>query len=332
MSAPVVLVTASAIAEEVVAPLRAIGAEVVFMREPIDEKALLAEFARRPITAVVLRGPAPFTRAVFEAANGLRIISKNGAGYDSVDLESATAHGVALMVTNGANADAVAEHSLALMLALRRELPRFDAGLRKGVWKNPAYQAKDFRGSMVGIVGYGQIGRRTALMAQACGASVLVHSRSRRELPPGMEWVGSLAALLPRVDILSLHCPLTEETRGMIGASELALMKPGGYLVNTSRGNLVDEPALIAALKDGRLAGAGLDVYMQEPADASNPLFALANVIVTPHVASSTRGAASQMGVIGANNIISYLRGEVYDPGNFINPEVSNSGKTRKGR
>lgn len=322
MSHPVILVTSSAISDDAVAPLRAIGAEIVFMPGEIDEPAMRAAFAARRIDAVLMRGPAPFTRAVFEAAKHLRVISKNGAGYDSVDVEAATAHGVALMVTTGANADAVAEHSLALMLALRRELPRFDSSLRKGVWKNPAYMSHDFRESVVGIVGYGEIGRRTAHLAQACGAKVVVHSRARRELPPGMAWADSLEALLQQVDILSLHCPLTPQTRGLIGAPQLALMRPGAYLVNTSRGKLVDEPALIEALKAGRLAGAGLDVFAHEPPDAANPLFAMVNVIVTPHIASYTTGAAVQMGVIGANNILCYLRGEVYDPANFVNPQV----------
>lgn len=322
MAKPVVLVTGTHISQAAQQPLREAGFEVAYTKAQPDERAMIEAFAAQPVAAVILRGPAPFTPAVFDAAKDLRIISKNGAGIDSVDVASATAHGVAVMVTEGANADAVAEHSLALMLALVRELPRYERLLRGGGWKDQGYQVRDFRGRVVGIVGYGQIGARTARLAQACGARMMVHSRRRVDLLHGMEWADSLEALLPRIDILSLHCPLTEATSRMIGARELARMKPGSLLVNTSRGRLVDEPELIAALQSGHLAGAGLDVFDQEPPDPGNPLLALPNVIVTPHVASSTTGAADRMGAICAENILHYFRGEVYDARNFVNPHV----------
>src|SRR5688572_26528992 len=254
---PVVLVTGTAISERAQQPLREAGFEIVFMKMPVDERAMLQAFADSPVTAVILRGPAPFTPGVFEAAKSLKIISKNGAGIDSVDLASATAHGVAVMITEGANADAVAEHSLALMLALTRELPRYERVIRGGGWKDQGYQVRDFRERVVGIVGYGQIGSRTARLAQACGARVIVHSRRRVELPKGMEWEESLDGLLPRADIVSLHCPLSDQTRKLISASRIAKMKRGSLIVNTSRGRLIDEEALIASLKDGHLGGAG---------------------------------------------------------------------------
>ncbi len=322
MSHPVVLITSPVLAEEALAVLRDAGAGIHFMQVPLDEKKMLAEFASRRYDAVLMRGPAPFTRAVFEAARGLKIVSKHGAGYDSIDVESATAHGVAVMVSTGANAAAVAEHSLALMLALSRELAQLDAGLRKGVWKTPETIVRDFSGRTVGIVGYGHIGKHAARLAQACGAKIVVHSRARVDLPAGMEWADSVETLLPRVDILSLHVPLTDSTRGMIGKKQFALMKPGALIINTSRGNLIDEPAMIAALRGGHLGGAGLDVFAKEPPEPANPLFSMPNVIVTPHIASATTDAAVQSGIIVARNIVSYLRGEIYDPANFINPQV----------
>ncbi len=322
MANPVALVTGTFLSEQARKPLAAAGLEVVLMNSPVDEPALLKAFAAHDVVAVVLRGPTPFTPAVFDAAPKLKIISKNGAGIDSIDLKSATAHGVAVMVTEGANADAVAELTLTLMLALVRELARYGSLIRGGGWKDQGYLVRDFRERTVGIVGYGQIGSRTARLAAACGAKVVIHSRTRAEPPAGMEWEDSLDALLDRADILSLHTPLTDRTRGFIGAPQLARMKRGSLVVNTSRGKLFDEAALIAALQSGHLAGAGLDVYAQEPPDPKNPLFSLPTVICTPHVASSTTGAADQMGAIGAQNIIHYLRGEVYDRRNFINPEV----------
>jgi D-3-phosphoglycerate dehydrogenase / 2-oxoglutarate reductase len=317
-----VLVTSPSFSEEGQRLLHDAGGEMVFMEGVLDEQAVLAAFAKHKVTAAVLRGPTPFTAAVFGLAKDLKIVSKNGAGIDSVDLAAATEHGVAVMITNGANADSVAEHALALMLALVRELPRFDRGMRNGVWRDPRHVLRGLRDRAVGIVGYGQIGQRTAQLANACGAKVIVHSRTRSGLPAGMEWEASLDGLLERADVVSLHTPLTEKTRGFIGAPQLARMKPGALLINTSRGKLVDESALIAALKSGTLAGAGLDVFAAEPPDFANPLFSLPNVLCTPHIASITTGAEVQMGIISARNILHYLRGEIYDPANFVNPQV----------
>ena len=325
MTQPVVLVTGFTVSQEAQKLLRAAGLDIVFTGKSIDEASVLSEVSRRTVPAVLLRGPAAFTSKVFAAAKDLKIISKHGVGIDSVDLASATEHGVAVMITNGTNAEAVGEHALALMLALARELPQFDRLVRGGKWKDQTYIVRDFSERTVGIVGYGNIGKRTAALAAACGAKVVIHSRTRGEPPPGMEWEESLDRLLGRVDILSLHCPLTDKTRGMIGAKQLALMKPDALIINTSRGKLIDEPALVAALKEGRLAGAGLDVYATEPPDPANPLFALPNVLLTPHISSTTTHAAALMGVIAAKNIICYLRGEIYDRSNFINPQVFKS-------
>ena len=322
MTQPTVLVTGATVAQQAQKLLRDAGLDIVFMDTTTNEQSVLAELSRRTVPAVLLRGPAPFTPKVFAAAKDLKIISKHGVGIDSVDLESATAHGVAVMITSGTNAGAVAEHALALMFALVRELPRFDRELRKGIWKNQNYLVRDFRDRTVGIVGYGQIGQKTAALASACGANVVLHSRTRGEPPPGMEWEDDLGRLLARADIVSLHCPLTDKTRGFIGAKQFALMKPGSLIINTSRGKLIDEPALIDALKSGPLAGAGLDTFAVEPPDPANPLFALPNLLCTPHISSATTHAVAQMGVIAAHNIVSYLRGEVYDPRNFINPAV----------
>lgn len=325
MSKPLVLVTAPTVSEQAQQLLHDAGIDIVFMDNPVTEAALLSALAHRETHAILLRGPAPLTSTVLATAKHLRIISKYGAGIDSVDMASATAHRVAVMVAGGANAGAVAEHALTLMLCLSREVPRFDRELRKGIWKNQAYVVRDFSCRTVGIVGYGQIGRRTAQLAHACGASVVIYSRSRAAVPPGMEWESDLDRLLHRVDILSLHCPLTPQTRGMIGEQQLRQMKPDAFIINTARGKLIDEAALVAALSNGRLAGAGLDTFATEPPDPRNPLFALPNVICTPHIAAATTDAALRMSAIASNNIISYLRGEIYDAANFLNPTVFNA-------
>ena len=172
------------------------------------------------------------TAKVFEAGKHLKIISKHGAGIDSVDLASATAHGIAVMMANGGNADAVAEHALTLMLCVTREVPKFYRELRAGKWKDLNYNVRDFKARTVGIVGFGQIGRRTARLASACGAKVVIHSRTPVDAPAGMEWEADLDALLARVDILSLHCPLRHAS---YRRAQLALMKPADRL-DTARG------------------------------------------------------------------------------------------------
>lgn len=322
MSKPLVLVTASTVSDLAQQLLREGGLDIAFMPDKVDEALIIEALARHQPAALLLRGSPPLNATVLAGARGLKIIAKHGAGVDSVDIAAATRAGIAVMVAGGANADAVAEHTLALMLALTRELPQFDRGARAGEWRNLHQFVRDFRTRTVGILGYGQIGERAARLAQACGASVVIHTRSALKPPAGMTVEPDLDRFLETVDIVSLHCPLTEKTRGMIGAAQFARMKPGALLINTSRGPVVDEPAMIDALKSGRLAGAGLDTFAVEPPDVTNPLFELPNVIVTPHVAAVTTDAMARMGTITAGNIICWLRGEVHDPRNFLNPEV----------
>lgn len=318
-----VLVTAATVSDLAQGLLREGGAELVFMPGTIDEDALISAFQREPITALLLRGSPPLSERVLGAAPDLKIIAKHGAGVDSVDIGAATRRGIAVMVANGANADAVAEHALAMMLLLSRELPRYDRDARSGAWRDLNRFTRDFSGRMVGIVGYGQIGERTAKLAQACGARVMIHSRTKITPPAGMAYEPVLDRLLEHADIVSLHCPLTDSTRGLIGAAQLARMKADALLINTARGPVIDEAALVRALQEGKLGGAGLDTFAVEPPDTANPLFALPNVIVTPHIAAATTGAMARMGTIAANNIISWLRGEIHDARNFLNPEVA---------
>ena len=326
MSKLKVLVTAATVSELAQGLLREGGTELVFLPGKIDEDTLISVFSREPIAAVLLRGSPPLNERVLSAAGSLKIIAKHGAGVDSVDIAAATRRGIAVMVANGANADAVAEHALALMLSLSRELPGYDRQTRSGAWRDLNRFTRDFSARTVGIVGYGQIGERTARLAQACGAKVVIHSRTAITPPAGMAFESSLDRLLEQADIVSLHCPLTPATKGLIGAAQLARMKPDALLINTARGPVIDEQALVAALREGRLGGAGLDTFEVEPPDRSNPLFALPDVIVTPHIAAATTGAMVRMGTIAANNILCWLRGEVHDARNFLNPEIAGRG------
>ncbi len=307
-----VLVTADHWAPEAQDIVRAAGGGIHFMQGEVTEATLGRQLAATGAQALVVRGNRPVTEAVLAQAPALRLVAKNGAGVDGVDLAAARRRGIPVAVAAAANADAVAEHALSLMLALTRELPRLDRMVRDGAWADSRWQGRDFRGSVVGIVGYGSIGRATARLAAAVGARVLVlrgspgRSACRDD---GFEEAETLEQFLPRLDILSLHCPLNERTRGLVGTCELALLKPGALLVNTARGPVVQEPALLDALRSGHLAGAGLDTFDTEPLPADHPYLGLPQVLLTPHVAGVTRNSALNVALITARNVVDHLAG-----------------------
>jgi D-3-phosphoglycerate dehydrogenase len=311
-----VLVTAEHWAPEAQALVQQAGGQIHFMAEPITAQSLAERLAQTGAQALVLRGSKPVSAAVLRAAPALRIVAKNGAGVDSVDLAAARDQGVAVAVALAANAPAVAEHALALMLALMRQLPQLDGQVRAGGWAGSNWQGRDFRGSTVGIVGYGAIGRATAQLAAALGAKVLVLRPAGQA--GDFDCEPDLRQLLPRVDILSLHCPLTEQTHGLIGANELALLRPGSLLINTARGPVVNEAALLAALESGHLGGAGLDTFDIEPLPQGHALARLPQVLLTPHVAGVTRQAALRVATLTAANIVDHLAGRPLPAGHLL--------------
>ena len=322
MTQPIVLVTSTTLSDAGKKVLNEAGAEVIYMAGPVNEETLTKQFAAANINAILLRGSPPLGSSLFGKAKHLKIIAKHGAGVDSVDIDAATAAGIVVVTAGDANADPVAEQAIMFMLALARDLPKLNRGLHEGRWEKPNYQGREFRGRTVGIVGFGAIGQRTARLARALGANVVLHSRSKIKDPEGMEVEENFERLLGRVDILSLHCPLNEKTRGMLGDKQLRMMKPTALLINTARGQMVDEPALVDALKNGRLAGAALETFAEEPTDPNNPLTRLDNVICTPHVSAMTTDAMVRMGTTAATNIVGYLaRGEC-DTKNVVNPAV----------
>lgn len=320
---PSVLITSSHWAEPAQHILRNAGLDLVFMDDPVDEAALVQAYRVRPYVATVLRGNRPFTEQVLAAASpALQVLAKNGAGIDGVDIPAATARGIQVLVAAAANADAVAEHALAMMLSLVRQLGPLDAQMRRGQWPASTFMGTDFRDSTVGIVGFGSIGRRTAQLCAALGARVLVYRRADSAPVGEHETEHDFQRFLSRLDILSLHCPLNAKTRGLIGARELALLKPSALLINTARGPVVDEAALIDALQQGRLRGAGLDTFDIEPLPAHHPLTQLPTVLLSPHVAGVTQQAATRVATITAENIVGALSGQPPVPGRLINPEV----------
>ncbi len=250
------------------------------------------------------------TEAMIAAAPRLKLIQKIGVGVNTINLEAAIARGIAVCNLPGTNARAVAELTLALMLATLRRLPRFDAGLRAGVWLDPLLQdgIGELGGRVVGLVGYGAIPRLLAPVLVALGCRVIYTARRQAQ-----DAVGSwrpLDVLLAEADVISLHVPLTEDTGNLIDAAAIARMKPGAILVNTARGGLVDPRALEAALRTGRLAGAGLDVFVHEPVEAADPLLHLPNVVLTPHIAWLTTGTFDRSFSLAAENCRRLAAGE----------------------
>lgn len=300
--------------------LREAGLEVVFPPEIrlLTETDLLRLL---PGIQATIAGPEPYTARVIETAKDLCVIARSGVGFDSVNVEAATKHGVAVTITPGTNHDAVAEHAFALLLALAKDVVRQHQLTIQGGWsRQPTIPV---RGQTLGIVGLGRIGKAMALRGLAFGMKVL----ATEKLPDwdfihrhGIELV-SLEELLQRSDFVSLHAPYTPETHHLIRAETLRLMKPTAFLINTSRGGLVCERDLVEALRAGKLRGAGLDVFEKEP-PGENPLFQLPNVIVTPHMAGVDTRSLKEMADMAAQTIVGLLRGDWFEDGRIVNPEV----------
>ena len=250
------------------------------------------------------------TAEMIAAAPRLRLIQKIGVGVNTIDLDAARARGIAVCNLPGTNARAVAELALALMLAVLRRLPRFDLAMRRGDWLDPELQdgIGELGGRTVGLVGYGAIPRLLAPVLVALGCRLIYTSRS--EPADALGEHRPLDVLLAEADVVSLHLPLTPETENLIDAAALARMRPGAVLINTARGGLVDQTALTEALANGRLAGAGLDVFVDEPHDASATLFRLPNVVLTPHIAWLTTGTFDRSFALAAENCRRLAAGE----------------------
>ncbi len=264
----------------------------------------------------VISGPGRWNENVLTALRGqLKMALKFGVGVDNFDLPAATKLGIAVANAPGSNAPAVAEHSLALLLALVRRIPQTDAALRSGSWQS---QGGSLLGKTIGLLGFGQIGRQLARFLECWPVRLLAYDIDPNlALPPYVEKV-SLAELQAKSDVISLHLPLNEATQGLIDRQFLAALKKGAWLINTARGGLVDEEALLDALSSGQLAGAGLDTFAQEPLAQDSPLLKLGNLVLTPHCASNSKEAYQSIMTCCLDNIIAYKTGRGQT--NILNP------------
>lgn len=293
---------------EVLEEMKAAGC--AFMPNDLDRAPTEEELIARIGPAhVLVSGTEPVTRRVLDAAPNLKVITKHGVGYENIDLDAAKRRGIPVCIASGSISDSVADMAMALLLAAARQVPQGSATTKAGQWKR--YVGLELGGKVLGVVGLGQIGKAVAKRAKGFGMQVLAHD-AYPDTKFAQSWgvtYAPLEELLRRSDFVSLHAPVLPETRGMINAGRLAMMKSSAYLINTSRGELIDEPALYDALKNRTIAGAAVDVLIKEP-PGDNPLLSLDNFIITPHSAGQTHEGLRKMGQVTSENALRVLRGE----------------------
>ena len=300
---PVVLVTGADLAEPALNLLR--DYEVVFAGKTPTEDDIVALCRDCDPVAIIVRYSKVGERAM-AAAPSLRVISKHGSGTDTIDKAAAKARGIEVVAAAGANAAAVAEHALALMLACAKAVTILNTRMHAGYWDKSTHKSLELGGRTVGLVGLGAIGQRFAKMADAIGMRVIGYDPYAKALPAYIQSV-ELETIWRESDVISLHCPLTEENRNLINAPTLDACKQGVIIVNTARGGLIDEEALAVALQSGQAASAGLDSFQVEPMVAGHPFHGIANLTLSPHIGGVTGDAYINMGVAAAKNALAIL-------------------------
>jgi D-3-phosphoglycerate dehydrogenase len=299
----VVLVTGADLAEQAVELLA--GFDIVYAGKTPDEDCLV-ELCRQhePVAIIVRYGR--ITARVLDASSRLRVISKHGTGIDTIDKDAAAARGIAVKAAVGANAPAVAEHTWALILACAKDVSTLDQRMHGGHWDKATHKSLELRGRTLGLVGLGAIGARVAAIGRAMDMRVIAHDPFAPAAPDGVDLL-PLADVIAQADVLSLHCPLTQDNANMLNAASLATMRPGAIVVNTARGGLIDEAALADALMSGALRAAGLDSFQVEPFAAGHPFTGIPNVILSPHIGGVTSDAYVGMGTAAARNVLAVL-------------------------
>jgi len=288
----------------------------------LSEETLTNE--ARDVDGMIVRVPAVVTRMVFESARKLKVVARFGVGYENIDLEAATEKGIVVTYTPGANAVSVAEHVIGLMFALAKQITQADNAVRKLGWEMRLnYSGIELAGKTLGLVGLGRIGTHITGLAMGLGMSVLVSDPyvSREKAGELDVELLTLEPLLTRSDFVAICCALTDETRGLIGEKALGLMKPTAYLINVARGPIVDEQALIRALREKRIAGAGLDVFEKEPPDRNNPLLAFENVVASSHMAGLSIESTQRLQLAVAEEAVRILKGQ--EPRFLVNTQLA---------
>ena len=303
MSRPAILITAADLAPQALALLA--DYEIVYAGRAPTEDDIVALCRQHDPVAIIVRY-SKVGAAAMDAAPSLKVISKHGSGTDTIDKVAAKARNIEVVAAVGANAAAVAEQALALLLACAKSVVHLDARMHAGHWDKATHKSLELGGRTVGLVGLGAIGQRFARMADALGMRVIGFDPFAKNLPDYIQGV-DLPTIWREADVLSLHCPLTDENRGLLNADTLSQCKRGVIVVNTARGGLVDEAALLAAVRTGQVASAGLDSFAVEPMAAGHPFQGEKNVVLSPHIGGVTSDAYVNMGVAAAQNLLAVL-------------------------
>ena len=308
MSAPksVFIVTGNDLAPAALALLN--DYDVVYAGKAPTEDDIVALCRKHDPVAIIVRY-GKVGVAAMAAAPSLRVISKHGSGTDTIDKVAAAERGIRVVAAVGANAAAVAEHALALLLACAKSVVQMNARMHAGHWDKPTHKSVELEGRTVGLLGLGAIGLRVARLTHAMGMRVLGFDPYAKDLPAYVQRVDDLATIWREADAVSLHCPLTADNSKLLNAKTLAACKRGVIVVNTARGGLIDEPALLDAIRSGQVASAGLDSFAVEPMTASHPFHGEPRITLSPHVGGVTAEAYVKMGVGAVQNALAVLNG-----------------------
>ncbi|WP_145182040.1 hydroxyacid dehydrogenase [Pseudomonas sp. URMO17WK12:I11] len=275
--------------------------------------------AEQPDAIVVRQGQ--LTRPMIEASSKLKVIAKHGVGYNTIDIQAAADQGIPVSIAVGANAQSVAELAFALMFSVARQTALLDARMRDGHWDKAEANGIELSGKTLGLIGLGSIGGILLDLVAPLRMKVKVYDPYLKQLPQraNVEREEDFNQLLAQSDIISLHCPLTESNHNLLGADQFARMRPGAIVINTARGELIDTAALVTALSERRIAGAGLDTFNPEPPPADSPLWGLPNLVATPHVGANTSEARDRVALVALQQIFDVWAGTALDPRCVVN-------------
>ncbi|MGQ7828862.1 hydroxyacid dehydrogenase [Altererythrobacter sp. Z27] len=320
-----IAILGKAIAPQAMAMAQEAGVEVITTDAYLNAEELEAFVSRHQPDGIILR-LGRIHDAAMAAAPGLKIIAKHGVGFDTIDLDAATARGITVSVATGANAISVAEHALALIFGVARGIAYLDRRMREGHWDKADVLGTELCGKTLGIVGIGAIGLHLAKICRGLGMDIRVFdpapvSAADQEFAR----VASVDDLLQECDVVSLHCPLTPATRNLISEPQFKQMKLGAILINTARGGLIDLDALVDALETGRIAGAGLDTFPEEPPTLADDLRRQGRLVISPHVGASTREAGVRVGTLVMQQVLDCIAGREIDSRYVVNPVAAQS-------
>jgi D-3-phosphoglycerate dehydrogenase len=321
-----ILLTGPALAHDAMSYANELGIQIVPTVPYMPAAELTSVIRNEQPDAIIVR-QGKLTREMIEASSNLKAIAKHGVGYDTIDVQAAAEKGVPVTIALGANAQSVAEHAFALMFSVARQTAWLDARTRKGRWDKATANGIELFGKTLGLVGLGSIGAILMDLVAPLQMKVKVFDPYLKTLP-GRSYVEretDFDRLIESSDVISLHCPLTDQNRNLIGAAQLNRMRPNAIVINTARGELVDTQALIRALQTQRIAGAGLDTFNPEPPPAESELWSLPNLVATPHVGANTSEARDRVGLLALQQIVQIWEGAALDPRCIVNRQLLDS-------